>query len=45
MTNADHESMRALYTSFGQHTQLARHGVIAGDSSYRSQSTELLITK
>ena len=45
MTNADHESVRDLYTGFGQPTQLARHSVIAGDSSYRSQSTELLITK
>ena len=45
MTNADHESVRDLYTGFGQPTQLVRHSVIAGDSSYRSQSTELLITK
>ena len=45
MTNADHESVRELYNGFGEHIQLGRYSVIAGDSSHRSQSTELLITK
>ena len=45
MTNADHKSVRGLYNGFGQHTQLARSSVIAGNSSYRSLSTELLIAK
>ena len=45
MTNADHKSVRALYNGFGQHTQLARNSLIAGNLSYRSLSTELLIAK
>ncbi len=45
MTNADHKSVRGLYIGFGQHTQLSRSSVIAGNSFYRSLSTELLITK
>ena len=44
-TNADHESVRELYNGIGEHIQLSRYSVIAGNSSYRSQSTELLITK
>lgn len=44
MTNADHESVRVLYKDFGQHTQLERHSVIAGQASHRSRSTELLVT-
>ena len=45
MTNADHKSVRELYNGFGKPIQLGRYSVIAGNSSYRSQSTELLITK
>ena len=45
MTNADHKSVRELYSGFGQHTHIARHSVIAGNSFYRSPATELLITK
>ena len=45
MTNADHESVRELYNGFGEHIQLGRYSAIAGNSSHRSQSTELLITK
>ena len=44
MTNADHESIRELYAGFGEHRQLGRHSVIAGDSAHRAPSTELLIT-
>ncbi|MBA1143294.1 DNA adenine methylase [Mesorhizobium neociceri] len=44
MTNADHESIRDLYSGFGRHRQLSRYSVIAGKAAYRSQSTELLIT-
>lgn len=44
MTNADHESIRELYDGFGTHIKLRRHSVIAGQSDYRTPSTELLIT-
>lgn len=44
MTNADHESIRELYTEFGVHRKLGRHSVIAGNSVHRAHSTELLIT-
>lgn len=43
MTNADHESIRDLYAGIGQHQQLTRHSVIAGQPVYRGQSTEILI--
>jgi DNA adenine methylase len=43
LTNADHESIRELYKGIGEHTSLGRHSVIAGKSSYRSSSTELLV--
>jgi DNA adenine methylase len=44
LTNADHESVRELYSGFGRHQQLTRHSVIAAKSAHRSRSTELLIT-
>ncbi|MEM6890143.1 MAG: Dam family site-specific DNA-(adenine-N6)-methyltransferase [Pseudomonadota bacterium] len=44
MTNADHESIRDLYSGFGNHSKLGRHSVIAGSSSHRAHSTELLVT-
>lgn len=44
MTNADHESVRELYTGFGTHRELVRHSVIAGSSKHRARSTELLVT-
>mgnify|MGYP005849840965 CR=1 FL=1 len=44
MTNADHESIRELYSGFGKHQQLERNSVIAGKSAYRGPSTELLVT-
>lgn len=43
MTNADHESVRELYNGFGHHKQLRRYSVIAGKSSHRAQSSELLV--
>jgi DNA adenine methylase len=43
MTNADHESIRELYSGIGEQRQLTRHSVIAGKATYRGQSTELLI--
>ena len=44
MTNADHECVRELYNGFGEHIRLSRYSVIAGNSTHRSQSTELLIS-
>lgn len=44
MTNADHESIKELYATFGTHQCLERHSVIAGQSIHRSRSTELLVT-
>lgn len=43
MTNADHQSIRDLYSGFGVHRTLRRHSVIAGNSAFRSTSTELLV--
>jgi DNA adenine methylase len=43
LTNADHDSVRELYTGFGSHSRLFRHSVIAGKASDRSFSTELLV--
>lgn len=39
MTNADHESIRELYSGFGRHRQLARFSVIAGKSVHRADRT------
>lgn len=44
MTNADHESVRDLYTGFGKHRTLSRYSVIAGEAVHRARSTELLVT-
>lgn len=43
LTNADHSSIRELYEGIGNQTSLGRYSVIAGKSSYRSSSTELLV--
>jgi DNA adenine methylase len=43
MTNADHDSIRELYAGFGEHRKLQRHSVIAGKSTHRGQSSELLV--
>ena len=43
LTNADHASVRELYNDFGIHRRLQRHSVIAGSSSHRAVTSELLI--
>ena len=43
LTNADHESVRELYSGFTNHKKLYRHSVISGQAKFRSQSTELLV--
>jgi len=43
MTNADHASIRDLYSGFGKHRSIGRHSVIAGKSAHRGRSTELLV--
>lgn len=42
VTNADHESIRTLYASFGEYCQLQRHSILAGDASKRRKTTEAL---
>ena len=44
MTNADHKSIRELYDGLGTVKKLVRYSVIAGQSDFRTPSTELLIT-
>jgi DNA adenine methylase len=44
MSNADHDSVRALYDGFGFHHVLSRSSVLAGDPSKRREATELLVT-
>ena len=44
ITNADHNSIKELYSGFGVQSHLSRHSVIAANSTHRSLSTELLIT-
>jgi len=44
VTNADHVSIRDLYDGFGRIVAIPRHSVLAGDASYRRQSTELIVT-
>lgn len=43
MTNADHESIRDLYSGLGKHQSIGRHSVIAGKPTHRGRSTELLV--
>jgi DNA adenine methylase len=43
MSNADHESVRALYKNFGTHHVLTRSSVLAGDAGQRRSTTELLV--
>ncbi|PKP77700.1 MAG: DNA methyltransferase [Alphaproteobacteria bacterium HGW-Alphaproteobacteria-3] len=43
ITNADHDSIRDLYRDFQFHRPLSRASVLAGKSSARSDTTELLI--
>jgi len=44
MSNADHESVKALYKDFGTHHILTRSSVLAGDPVRRRSATELLVT-
>jgi DNA adenine methylase len=44
MSNADHDSVRALYEGFGNHFALTRSSILAGDPSHRGSATELLLT-
>jgi len=43
MTNADHESIRELYSDFMIMTPLPRHTILAGKATARTKTTELLI--
>ncbi|MGC6331393.1 DNA adenine methylase [Rhizorhabdus sp. FW153] len=42
VTNADHESVRALYSGICEYRQLRRSSVLAGDANRRGQTTEAL---
>jgi DNA adenine methylase len=44
MSNADHDSVRALYDGFGTYHSLTRASILAGDPGYRRSATELLVT-
>lgn len=44
MTNADHDSIRELYSDFRNQRRLSRYSVIAANADHRSASSELLIT-
>lgn len=43
LTNANHESVRALYQGFGLIEELSRHSVLAGKADARGSTSELLI--
>ncbi|MCK0099256.1 Dam family site-specific DNA-(adenine-N6)-methyltransferase [Qipengyuania sp. S6317L1] len=43
LTNADHQSVRALYDGFGKHSSVARSSIISGQSSGRSKTTEFIL--
>jgi DNA adenine methylase len=43
ITNANHPSIRELYSDIGSFTLLSRHSVLAANSDYRRLSSELLI--
>ena len=42
VTNADHESIRSLYSGICNYRQLSRYSVLAGDSNYRGRTTEAM---
>jgi DNA adenine methylase len=44
LTNADHHSLRDLYSKIGTHHSLARHSILAANSNNRGQTTELAVT-
>lgn len=43
LTNADHASVRALYSGFGELTSVSRSSVISGSPVGRSRTTEMLL--
>jgi DNA adenine methylase len=43
ITNADHDSVRALYRNIGRMVRIRRHSVLAADSNNRGRTTELAI--
>lgn len=45
LSNADHESVRTLYEGFGSVEAVTRASVIAGNSSARKPTTELLVVQ
>jgi len=44
ISNADHQSVRELYSDFGTHHRVNRASVLAADFLHRRKTTELLIT-
>jgi DNA adenine methylase len=44
ISNADHHSVRELYSNFGTHHRVNRVSVLAADFLHRRKTTELLIT-
>ena len=40
LTNADHESIRELYSTHGEYRPIGRASVMAGKSAYRNKTTE-----
>lgn len=44
ISNADHESVWKLYAGYGYHHRVRRSSVLAAESAYRRETTELLIT-
>jgi DNA adenine methylase len=43
LTNADHKSVRSLYSGFGVHNSVSRCSVISGKNTGRSKTTELIV--
>lgn len=43
LTNADHQSVRSLYSGLGEMVAVPRHTIISGDPTGRKRSTELVI--
>lgn len=44
VSNADHQSVRELYSDFGAHHRVDRTSILAADFLHRRKTTELLIT-
>lgn len=43
VTNADHQSIRALYSDIGSTKKLSRHSILAGKSAARALTSEIII--